>query len=137
MALAILVFASCLSRSSTVTTLRRTFEWCSSLEGVSLPDGLMTISHAAFRGCIAMKSMTLPDSVTAICDNAFAGLPTSCEISLGDAVQSIGAGAFENCQTLTFRGMSEKWQAISRADGWYTNENNTITVHCTNGDVTE
>ena len=122
---------------STVTTLRRTFEWCSSLEGVSLPDGLMTISHAAFRGCIAMKSMTLPDSVTAICDNAFAGLPTSCEISLGDAVQSIGAGAFENCQTLTFRGMSEKWQAISRADGWYTNENNTITVHCTNGDVTE
>ncbi|MGM9814217.1 MAG: leucine-rich repeat protein [Candidatus Enteromonas sp.] len=65
-----------------------TFEDCSSLEEVHLPDGTLVIGSNAFKNCSSLKVLSIPDSV-----------------------HSIGKGAFEGCASLTAIGISDyKWE---------------------------
>ncbi len=49
------------------------FAYCSFLESVTLPDGLIHIGEEAFRGCFGLRALTIPAAVTSIGRAAFAG----------------------------------------------------------------
>ena len=55
-----------------------TFNGCTGLEGITIPNSVTSIGNSAFYGCVSLESVNIPNSVT-----------------------SIGYSAFENCTTLT------------------------------------
>ncbi len=50
-----------------------TFESCSGLESVMIPDSVTEIGTAAFKNCSALETAVIPGSVTSIADDAFDG----------------------------------------------------------------
>ncbi len=48
-----------------------TFQNCSSLTSINIPDGVTSIGVDAFRGCSGLTSVTIPNSVTRISGSAF------------------------------------------------------------------
>ena len=55
-----------------------TFNGCTGLESITIPNSLTSIGESAFYGCVSLESVNIPNSVT-----------------------SIGYAAFQNCTTLT------------------------------------
>ena len=55
-----------------------TFNGCTGLESITIPNSLTSIGESAFYGCVSLESVNIPNSVT-----------------------SIGTAAFQNCTTLT------------------------------------
>ena len=55
-----------------------TFNGCTGLESITIPNSVTSIGYKAFYGCVSLESVNIPNSVT-----------------------SIGYAAFENCTTLT------------------------------------
>ena len=51
----------------------RTFEGCSSLTNIEIPDSVTGIGYRAFSDCRSLTSIEIPDSVTYIGYNAFEG----------------------------------------------------------------
>ena len=78
----------------------KAFNFCSNLESVEMPDGLMTIGEKAFYGCDNLKTVVLPDSVTTIEDDAFESCQSLTNITWPDSLETIGIGAFSDCQSL-------------------------------------
>ena len=76
------------------------FENCTSLEEVSLPQGIYRIPKFAFRGCISLKAVEIPSSCRVIGERAFAGCTSLRSVRLPMALTSLQAGAFEDCNAL-------------------------------------
>ena len=76
------------------------FNWCESLESITIPDGVKSIGNHAFAGCSALESITIPDSVLNIGNSAFAECTALESITIPDSVLSIGYSAFEGCTAL-------------------------------------
>ena len=76
------------------------FNWCESLESITIPDGVKSIGNYAFAGCSALESITIPDSVLNIGDSAFEGCTALESITIPDSVLSIGYSAFKECTAL-------------------------------------
>ena len=49
------------------------FRDCSSLTGITIPDGVEYIGDSTFSGCSSLTGITIPSSVTSIGDDAFCG----------------------------------------------------------------
>ena len=77
------------------------FENCSALQEITLPDDLKAINRNTFSGCSSLTDLHLPDSLQSIGDFAFSGCNNLTDIHLPDGLQSIGAWAFEGCSNLT------------------------------------
>ena len=67
---------------------------CSSLESVTIGNGVEGIGNRAFVGCSSLTDITIPNSVTSIEEYAFSG--STCEIIWGDnpSITEIGKYAF-------------------------------------------
>ena len=100
-----------------------TFNECSSLKEIVIPEGVTSIGYGAFIRCSALTSIDFPGSVTSIGPMAFdsCGLKTivipdrvteiapatfhNCaalaSVTLGSSVAAIGVSAFESCKELT------------------------------------
>ena len=78
-----------------------------------LPTNITTIEDGTFEGCTQLQSIQIPDSVTRIGWFAFAGC-TCLESILLNAVTEIGGGAFYNCTNL----QSATIPNVERI-GWY------------------
>ena len=76
------------------------FQYCSSLESISIPDGVTSIGAYAFRYCTSLESINIPDNVTSIGNYAFATCTSLESINIPDSVTSIGDGAFQYCTSL-------------------------------------
>ena len=76
------------------------FNWCESLESITIPDGVKSIGNHAFAGCSALESITIPDSVLSIGYSAFEECTALESITIPDSVLSIGYSAFEECTAL-------------------------------------
>ncbi len=74
----------------------RTFEGCTSLESIVLPEGLVTISSRAFYNCNKLSSINIPSTVTTIKSQAFQ-LCKFTEVIIPAGVTSLPSKAFDYC----------------------------------------
>ena len=104
------------------------FNYCSSLESITIPNSVTSIGRGAFQGCSSLASITIPNSVTFIGSGAFNGtpwyntwynnqpdgliyigkiaykykgkMPANSSINILNGTLSIGVGAFSGCSGL-------------------------------------
>ena len=74
-----------------------TFNGCSRLWKISIPDNVTEIQIQAFYACRGLVNVIIPDSVTSIGDFAFSYCESLTSITIPDSVTSIGDSAFYNC----------------------------------------
>ena len=79
---------------------KKAFYFCSSLESVTIPDGVTKIGDDAFANCFNLKSITIPNSVTSIGYRAFDSCSSLESITIPDSVTSIETCAFRACRSL-------------------------------------
>lgn len=77
-----------------------TFNGCSALSSIELPESLEKIEYNAFDDCSALKSIVIPDKVTYIGEGAFRQCTGLQEAYIGDGVTEIAAKAFAECTAL-------------------------------------
>lgn len=77
-----------------------TFNGCSALSSIELPESLEKIEYNAFDDCSALKSIVIPDKVTYIGEGAFPSCTGLQEAYIGDGVTEIAAKAFAECTAL-------------------------------------
>lgn len=77
-----------------------TFNGCSALSSIELPESLEKIEYNAFDDCSALKSIVIPDKVTYIGEGAFVLCTGLQEAYIGDGVTEIAAKAFAECTAL-------------------------------------
>ena len=81
-----------------VTTIGdRAFGECTSLTGVTIPDGVTGIGNWAFSLCVNLTSISLPKSLTSIGSWGFSATGLT-SITIPENVRSIGCGAFYACK---------------------------------------
>jgi len=115
-----------------------TFKGCSSFETFKffLYSNITSIGESAFEGCTALTSFKPGKTITTIGANVINGCTAVTDIELKDAVTSIGDNAFTGCTALEnfkYGGTVEQWKALV---GTQTVIDNTVTVACSDGDVT-
>ena len=76
------------------------FDYCQSLERVSLSDDISTIYEYAFRCCYRLRNITIPTSVTSIGSYAFLDCRKLHDISIPGTVKTLSSYAFQNCMAL-------------------------------------
>lgn len=83
---------------------KNAFEWCSVLEQVTLPEGLIRIEERAFGSCHELKTLRFPATVKVIGASAFEWCSELTGIRLPKSVSFLGWHAFGHCAQLqTFR----------------------------------
>ena len=76
------------------------FMQCSSLQNVTLPEGLSFIPRSAFESCRSLE-INIPNSITRIEDGAFKGCSLLEEIIIPENVLFIGNDVFSECSHLS------------------------------------
>ncbi|MBR0296638.1 MAG: leucine-rich repeat protein [Paludibacteraceae bacterium] len=77
------------------------FEKCFGLTSVTIPNTITTIESETFSGCTHLTSMTIPNSVTSISYSAFSACRSLTSVTIPNSVSSIEQGTFQNCSGLT------------------------------------
>ncbi len=72
----------------------------SSIESVTIPDGVQTLPDYVFRNCDSLKIIIIPDSVVSIGDGVFWSCTELEELTLSDSLTSVGNYAFYECTSL-------------------------------------
>ena len=72
----------------------------SSLQTLTLPDGVVSIGDWAFAECTALTSISLGSSLQFIGRNAFYYCPNLQSVTIPDSVDCIDYGAFQSCTSL-------------------------------------
>ena len=72
------------------------FSFCSSLQQVTLPEGLKEIPDRCFEYCYALESVNLPTTIESIGSGAFNDTAIK-QINLPEGLKEIGNGAFAHC----------------------------------------
>ncbi len=89
------------SISYSVTSIaERTFQSCTGLTSVAIPNSVSKIGKYAFYDCTGLTSVLLPDLVTSIGDYTFDGCKGLTSVTIPNSVTSIGASAFNGCTGL-------------------------------------
>lgn len=76
------------------------FQLCTSLTSVTIPDGVTLIGTYGFYGCFSLTDLVLPDSITEIGNYAFYGCSGLTELTLPASLSAIGNRAFAECTGL-------------------------------------
>ena len=77
------------------------FNNCGALKNVTLSFGLESIGVGMFDECISLETIEIPSTVKSIGDIAFDGCQSLKTITIPDGVESIGEGAFGSCDSLS------------------------------------
>ena len=88
------------------------FDYCGTLQSITLPERLLTIGNYAFSGCNALQTITLPEGLQTIGDEAFESCEALQSIVLPDGLQTIGYEAFRDCSALQSIIFPEGLQSI-------------------------
>ena len=79
----------------------RTFELCTGLTSVTIPNSVTSIGVCAFSGCTGLTSVVIPNSVTSIGEYAFCSCKGLTSVIIPNSETSIGMYAFGSCTGLT------------------------------------
>ena len=107
----------------------QSFEGCSGLTSVAIPDSVTNIGSRAFYGCSKLTSITIPDSVTNIGIRAFNGCSRLTSITIPDSVTSIGVFAFSGCSGLKDVVVSGRFQLSSIFPSAYQSITNAVVAN--------
>lgn len=113
-----------------------TFRNCRKLNNLVIPESVKSIGYAAFYGCESLDGIVIPNSVTSIGDYAFQQCHGLKSIEIPTSVKSLGSDAFLECNNLenvTYKGTMEEWNSILKDPKHVFS--NSVTVHCTDGDI--
>lgn len=84
------------------------FQGCTSLKSIKLPNTLTSIQGSAFGGCTQLSSITIPEKVTTINEQAFDGCTSLETVQLPAALTTIKVNAFRGCSKLAKIVLPEK-----------------------------
>lgn len=73
----------------------------SSIQTITIEDGVTTIANKAFANCTRLTSISIPNSVTTIGSSAFRGCTGLTSIEIPNSVTTIYGSAFLGCTGLT------------------------------------
>ncbi len=92
------------------------FYGASNLEGIIIPDKVLTIGESAFRYCTALQMIQIPENVVSIGAYCFDHCTHLTIASLGGMLSSIPVGCFTNCSYINedqvekrFKGLLVNW----------------------------
>ncbi len=106
------------------------FQYCGSLQQISLPDGLVKIGDYAFC-CCALEEIILPPSLTEIGNEAFAGCDNLKRANIPSSVTKIGERPFSTCNSL----ISVEWDSSQDVDDAWPPSNCLLYLSTHNGVV--
>ena len=82
----------------------RAFMFCSKLESIAIPNGIISIGESAFTNCNNLTTIALPNSIAFIDSTAF----SHCG----------------NLKNVIYCGTQEEWSMVEKENGWNNNANN-------------
>ena len=86
---------------SSVTSISGTvFQYCYSLRSITVPSGVTSISSYLFQTCYSLQNITIPSGVTSIGSNAFDSCHSLQGVTIPSSVTSIGSLAFNGCYSI-------------------------------------
>ncbi|MBR1528096.1 MAG: leucine-rich repeat domain-containing protein [Oscillospiraceae bacterium] len=99
------------------------FYYCTSLQSITVPDGITMLTGAAFGNCTSLKRVTLPETLETIGSGCFYNCLQLDEITIPDSVTTINSNAFFNCPSLTTIRVSRNVTTVGDyAFGFYSGE---------------
>lgn len=85
---------------SIISICYRAFYDCRSLANVVIPGSVTFIGYAAFGGCTSLTSVTIPDSVIRMQTSVFLGCTSLKKVIIRNGVTSIDGNSFMDCTSL-------------------------------------
>ena len=92
-----------------------TFKNCSSLTSIYIPNTVKRIEDGIFYSCSSLTSIYIPESVTSIGINAFYSCSSLTSVYIPESVTSIKGAAFQSCSSLTSIYISESVTSIEHS----------------------
>ena len=74
-----------------------TFYNCSSIQKVTIEEGVENIGEYAFHGCNNLVEAVFGDNIKSIGENAFTNCATLKQITIGNSITSFSENAFDGC----------------------------------------
>lgn len=87
--------------------------YCADLQQVVLSEGIESIGYAAFSDCATLNSVTLPASLTTLSDLSFYRDVQLQTIALPSGLLRVGEGAFSFCYALSDLGLTDGLSSIA------------------------
>ena len=88
-------------RADTIGIADNTFDNCTNLKNILIPDGVKNIGEYAFQNCMSLTDLNIPKSVDNLGEYTFAsGCSSLKEIIILDGTTTIGDAAFANCSSI-------------------------------------
>ena len=78
----------------------RTFYGCTGLGSISIPGSASNIGEYVFTNCTSLKSVTLGEGITALGYNMFQGCTSLASFSFPSTLENLGFHAFHGCTSL-------------------------------------
>ncbi len=94
-----------------------TFEKCTALREIVIPDGVRTVGEKAFYGCAALTSVRLPKSLKSLGASAFEGCDALESVVLPKGVEWIYESALFLVQRVFYEGSEAEYQQIKVSFG--------------------
>ena len=103
-----------------------TFEGCTNLKSIVIPNSITNIGVGAFKGCANLTSIVIPNSVTWIRENTFKDCTKLKSIIIPNSVTEIGDYSFNGCTSLTSitipNSVTDIGSEAFENTGWYYNQ---------------
>ena len=77
------------------------FEKCTSIESLTIPEGITAIGSNAFRYCKNIRTVSFPDGLITISNGGFSFCESLENVVIPDSVTTLGNYAFQSCKAMT------------------------------------
>lgn len=77
------------------------FNTCTSLTSITIPSSVTSIGYGAFQYCTSLISIVIPNTIALLADNLFYGCTSLISIVIPNSITTIGYQTFINCIGLT------------------------------------
>ena len=100
-----------------VTTLDSfAFDSCENLESINIPSTVTFIGHGTFRNCSSLKEIEIPDNITRLYFSTFEGCSSLESVKLPENLTQIDSYVFRDCSSLIEISIPENLVEISGDD---------------------